>query len=253
MPVPAAARRIPGCEFLIAACACDPAAIRASLPRPLEPDGSNQVFLRFVATPESFGVARSVRAQLVVPAAFGGDRVDYVAQHEVEQDLPDLVRVRAPDPAARVLLRAQGSELAAAVAVGAQPVLAVTLQADPRIGGGLLERDTLHRYFGATQVRLKRVLDARGRCATAQLVGFDHLEPRITSLRTGAVHVQRGPHAWTPAGTFPLGQVLDGVHVVADLTPSASRVLFDYRREAAAEAARRAEHLSGLAKREYVQ
>jgi acetoacetate decarboxylase len=132
-------------------------------------------------------------------------------------------------------------------------VLAVTLQADADVGRGLLERDTLHRYLGATQVRLKRVLDARGRCATAQLVGFDHLEPRITCLRTGAVHLRRGPHAWAPAGTFPLRQVLDGVHVVADLTPSASRVLFDYRREAAAGAARRAEPFYGFAKREYVQ
>lgn len=51
----AAARRVVEREHLVVAYRSDPAAIRASLPEPLRPDGSHKLSLEFVAASDVQG------------------------------------------------------------------------------------------------------------------------------------------------------------------------------------------------------
>src|SRR5215470_7902723 len=67
-------------EYLIITYESDPVAIRAALPEPLVPDGSNTVLYEFIRMPDSAGFGDYTESGIVIPAVHGTEHVSFTAQ-----------------------------------------------------------------------------------------------------------------------------------------------------------------------------
>jgi len=75
-------------EYFIVTYESDPDAIRAALPEPLEPDGSNTVLYEFIRMPDSSGFGDYTESGIVIPAKFGDEHVNFTAQMYLDCDPP---------------------------------------------------------------------------------------------------------------------------------------------------------------------
>ena len=75
-------------EYPIVTYESDPDAIRAALPQPLEPDGSNNVLYEFIRMPDSAGFGDYTESGIVIPALFRGEHVNFTAQMYLDDEPP---------------------------------------------------------------------------------------------------------------------------------------------------------------------
>src|SRR3954466_16373568 len=75
-------------EYFIITYESDPGAIRAALPEPLEPDGSNTVLYEFIRMPDSAGFGDYTESGIVIPATFRGEPVNFTAQMYLDDEPP---------------------------------------------------------------------------------------------------------------------------------------------------------------------
>src|SRR5947209_3538983 len=75
-------------EYLIISYESDPQAIRAALPEPLEPDGSNTVLYEFIRMPDSAGFGDYTESGIVIPATLAGEPVNFTAQMYLDDEPP---------------------------------------------------------------------------------------------------------------------------------------------------------------------
>ena len=64
-------------QYMIVTYESDPEAIRAAVPEPLEPDGSNTVLYEFIRMPDSTGFGDYTETGQVIPVSFRGKRGGY--------------------------------------------------------------------------------------------------------------------------------------------------------------------------------
>lgn len=234
------AHRLADREYLVVTCESDAAAIRAALPRPLEPDGSNVVRLRFVATRAPSGAGSFLETDLVIPALFDGAAVDFTAQRHADDELPALAdranRCAWPRRPGRTRLLFTRESAAAVLEIGGRAAVLAEMGHGKH---GVLAHETIacpaaavRRLLAPTQVGLKRVCAAGGRAAIAQLVGTAVGNVRVKSAWAGPARLHRAAGAGAPIAGFPLRRVVAGCNFVADVTFGAGEVLFDYKREA---------------------
>jgi acetoacetate decarboxylase len=227
-------------EYMVVVCASDPAAIRAALPLPLEPDGSNTVRVRFIATRDPRGAGSTVETDLVIPATFGGVQVDYTAQRYLDDEIPALAAAgdlsawaRRPGRTRLLFMRATA---AAVLEIGGKAaVLAEMGHGKYGLVSGATCTGTagaVRRLLAPLQVNLKRLAAANGQAAVAQLVGSGVENLRVHAAWSGAARMHRSAACQAPIGGFPLTRVIGGFNFVADVTLARAQVLFDYKHEA---------------------
>ncbi len=227
-------------EYLVVVCESDPAAIRAALPRPLEPDGSNTVRVRFIATRDSAGRGTFVETDVVIPALFEGAQVDFTAQRYADEEIPAIAE--SGDPAAwprrpgKTRLLFMRATAAAVLEIGGHAaVLAEMGHGKYGLLGGATCTGTagaVRRLLAPVQVNLKRLPATHGRAAVAQLVGAGVENLHVHAAWSGAARMHRSPQCTAAIGAFPLSRVVGGFNFVCDVTLARSQVLFDYKREA---------------------
>lgn len=224
-------------EYMVVLCESDPAALRAALPRPLLPDGSNTVLLRFIATPVGAGAGSHVETDLVIPALLDGVAVDYTVQRYADDEVPalagDAASARRPGRTRMLFMR----ETAAAVLEIAGQAVVLAEMGHGKYGStgdatSACSERIVRRLLAGMQVNLKRVAAGTGRAAVAQLVGVGIEGVRIKSAWAGAAKMHRSGAGVALVADFPLRRVVGGFNFVADMTVTRSEVLFDYKREA---------------------
>src|SRR3954453_16264098 len=75
-------------EYFIISYESDPDAIRAALPEPLEPDGSNTVMYEFILMPDSSGFGSYSESGVVIPAKFQGEALGFTSQMYLDDEPP---------------------------------------------------------------------------------------------------------------------------------------------------------------------
>jgi acetoacetate decarboxylase len=237
---PRDSNRLADREYLVVVCAGDARAIRAALPRPLEPDGSNTVRLRFIATRAAAGAGCHLETDVVIPALFDGAAVDYTAQRYADEELPafagDVGRLAAwPRRPGRTRLLFMRETAAAVLEISGRAVVLAEMGHGKHGSLGseasACSAHAVRRLLAPTQVNLKRVPAAGGRAAVAQLVGIGIGDVRVKSAWAGAARMHRSS-GLAPITDFPLRRVVAGFNFVADVTVGSGQVLFDYKREA---------------------
>jgi acetoacetate decarboxylase len=75
-------------EYLIISYESDPDTIRAALPEPMPPDGSNTVLYEFIRMPDSAGFGDYTESGVVIPALLNGEHVNFTAQMYLDDEPP---------------------------------------------------------------------------------------------------------------------------------------------------------------------
>lgn len=224
-------------QYFIITYESDPLAIRQALPEPLEPDGSNTVLYEFIRMPDSWGFGDYTESGLVIPALFRGDPVNFTAQMYLDCE-PPITAGREiwgfPKKHAEPTLHAVHDTLTGTlqyagqlVAIGTmayKPHALLAAGPQPHVPGHGAPADKLRR----TQVNLKLIPHVDGSLAIAQLVAYNLTDITVKGAWTGPARLHLIPHANAPVADLPVRRVLQGTHILADLTLPFGRVLYDY-------------------------
>ncbi len=224
-------------EYLIITYESDPAAIRAALPEPLQPDGSNTVLYEFIRMPDSAGFGDYTESGVVIPALLHGEHVNFTAQMYLD-DEPPIAGGREiwgfpkknGNPKLAIVHDTLTGILEYAgvqVAIGTMSYKHEHLLYDVE-GRKACSSASLIAKMSKTQVNLKLIPDVDGTPAIAQLVGYNLADIQVKGGWSGSARLHLVPHINAPVADLPVRKVLGGLHFIADLTLPYGRVLHDY-------------------------
>jgi acetoacetate decarboxylase len=239
-------------EYFIITYESDPDAIRAALPEPLEPDGSNTVLYEFIRMPDSSGFGDYTESGIVIPARHRGEPVNFTAQMYLDCE-PPIAGGREiwgfPKKHAQPKLMTAHDTLTGTLDYAGQRVATGTmgykhenLVCDVH-DASMCDPSHIEHKMAKTQVNLKLIPDVDGTLAIAQLVAYRLADIRVKGAWSGPARLHLVPHVNAPVADLPVRRVLGGTHFVADLTLPYGHVLHDYL--AAARTARTVRHRAG--------
>jgi acetoacetate decarboxylase len=224
-------------EYLIITYESDPEAIRAALPEPLEPDGSNTVLYEFIRMPDSAGFGDYTESGVVIPARFGDQHVNFTAQMYLD-DEPPIAGGREiwgfpkkhGNPSLGIVHDTLTGRLEYAgvqVAIGTMGYKHQHLLYDVE-GRKACSSVSLVAKLGKTQVNLKIIPGVDGAAEIAQLVAYNLVDINVKGGWSGPARLHLVPHVNAPVADLPVRRVLGGLHFIADLTLPYGRVMHDY-------------------------
>ncbi len=215
-------------EYLLITYECDPAIIRAAVPEPLVPVGNTVVF-EFMKMPDSSGFGDYSEAGTVIPCTFNGTPCNYTVQMYLDDDAP-IAGGREiwgfPKKYAFPKLSLNGDTLTGTLHYAEQMVAMGTMAykyEDHTDDHG----ETLHKLT-TMGVNMKLIPDVDGRPKVAQLVGYTMTNVVVHGSWTGPARLHLIPHINAPVADFPVGKILGGRHILADMTLPFGHVLYDY-------------------------
>jgi acetoacetate decarboxylase len=225
-------------EYMIITYQSDPDAIRAALPEPLEPDGSDTVMYEFIKMPDSAGFGSYTESGIVIPCLFQGTPVNFTAQMYLDDEAPISGGREIwgfPKKFAFPKLEAVQDTLVGTldyggirVAIGTMTYKHQHLTFDLQTGQAT-DNPAFLKKLGKTQINLKIIPDVDGSPLIAQLVGYELQDIILKGAWQGAARLHLVPHVNAPVADLPVRQVVGGLHFVADLTLPYGRVLWDYK------------------------
>jgi acetoacetate decarboxylase len=224
-------------EYFMITYESDPEAIRAALPEPLEPDGSNNVFYEFIRMPDSTGFGDYTESGIVIPAKFGNEPVNFTAQMYLDCD-PPIAGGREiwgfPKKLASPKLSVVHDTLTGRLEYAGQPVAIATmaykhhsLRHDDHDHANC-DFHALEHKLAKTQVNLKLIPHVDGSLAIAQLVAYNLTDITLKGGWISPARLHLIPHANAPVADLPVRRIIEGKHFVADLSLPYGRVLYDY-------------------------
>jgi acetoacetate decarboxylase len=237
-------------QYMIITYESDPDAIRAAVPEPLEPDGSNSVLYEFIRMPDSTGFGDYTETGIVIPCKYQGEAVNFTAQMYLDCE-PPISGGREiwgfPKKLADVSLKVNRDTLAGRLEYAGQPVALASMaykHENVVCGNGghdhrgtMCDAEPLRRKLSRTQVNLKLIPDVDGSLAIAQLVAYQLADIHIKGGWHSPARLHLIPHVNAPVADLPVRRVIGGSHFVADLTLPYGRVLYDYLKEGACTSA----------------
>jgi acetoacetate decarboxylase len=216
-------------EYLVIAYESDPDAIRHTVPEPMEPDGSNQVFYECIAMLDASGFGSYTESGLVIPCTCNGEAVNYTAQMYLN-DEPPITAAREiwgfPKRYGHPKLEVVHDTLTGTLHYAGERVATGTMAYKHESAGGDL--DACKRMLEKTQVNLKLIPCVTGEPKIAQLVAYNLTEVCMKGFWTGPARLHLIPHVNAPVADLPVKPVRGGRHFIADLTLPYGRVLHDY-------------------------
>jgi acetoacetate decarboxylase len=224
-------------EYFIITYKSDPDAIRAALPEPLEPDGSDTVLYEFINMPDSSGFGDYTESGIVIPAKYKGEALNFTAQMYLD-DEPPIAGGREvwgfPKKHANPKLQVIHDTLTGTLEyAGVQVAVGTMGYKWENLIAGLHESvtddvDKIKKKMGKTQTNLKLIPDVTGEPAIAQIVAYNMTDINVKGAWTSPARLHLVPHVNAPVADLPVRQVLGGTHFIADLTLPYGRVLYDY-------------------------
>lgn len=224
-------------EYLTITYESDPDAIRAALPEPLMPDGSNTVLYEFIRMPDSSGFGDYTESGVVIPALFGEEHVTFTAQMYLDDEPPIAggreiwgFPKKRGNPKLQIIHDTLTGTLEYAgiqVAVGTMSYKHENLLYDLNAETPL-SPEAMIAKLKKTAVNFKLIPDIEGRPAIAQLVAYNLTDIRLKGAWSGPARLHLVPHINAPVADLPVRRVINGAHYIADLTLPYGRVLHDY-------------------------
>ncbi|MBY0355026.1 MAG: acetoacetate decarboxylase [Rickettsiales bacterium] len=223
-------------EYFIITYISDAEAIRAALPEPLEPDGSNTVLYEFIRMPDSSGFGDYTETGIVIPALYQGEHVNFTAQMYLDCE-PPISGGREvwgfPKKFANPKLQVVNDTLTGRLEYAKQPVALASMgykheNLTINAQTGLRDTQAIEHKMAKTQVNLKLIPDVDGTHAIAQLVAYNLTDIHVKGAWAGPARLHLIPHVNAPVADLPVRQVMGGTHFIADITLPYGRVLHDY-------------------------
>jgi acetoacetate decarboxylase len=216
-------------EYLNVVYESDPAAIRAMVPEPLAPDGSDTVVYEWINMPDSSGFGAYRESGIVIPCTLDGEAVNYTAMMFLNDEPPITAGreiwgfpKRWGEPSLGVVrdtLTGTLSYSGERVAMGTMVYKHDAACGDPQ--------DCAAR-LGKTTVNLKLIPCVSGGPRVAELVAFSMTEITVKGFWRGPARLHLVPHANAPVADLPVRRVVEGQHAIADMSLPYGRVVHDY-------------------------
>ncbi len=207
----------------------DPAAIRAMVPEPLMPDGSNTAIYEWINMPDSSGFGAYQESGIVIPCTLDGEPVNYTAMMFLNIEPPITAGreiwgfpKRWGEPSLRVekdTLTGTLSYAGQRVAMGTMVYKHDTACDDPAECAAKLAKTT---------VNLKLIPCVTGGPRIAELVAFKMTDITVKGFWRGRARLHLVPHVNAPVADLPVRRVVEGQHIVADLSLPYGRIAYDY-------------------------
>lgn len=223
-------------EYMIIAYESDPEAIRAAVPEPLDPDGSNTVLYEFIKMPDSSGFGDYTESGIVIPCTYKGEPVNFTAQMYLD-DEPPIAGGREiwgfPKKHANPTLKVVADTLTGKLEYAGERVALGTMgyKHEDLIGRDHHTAKILAKMT-KTQVNLKLIPHVDGTLAIAQLVAYNLIDVDVKGAWAGPARLHLIAHVNAPVADLPVRKVIGGSHFIADLTLPYGRVLYDYIEDA---------------------
>lgn len=224
-------------EYFIVNYESDPDAIRAAVPEPLAPDGSNTVLYEFIKMPDSSGFGDYQESGVVIPCIYNGEHVNFTAQMYLDCE-PPIAGGREvwgfPKKNANPKLGIIHDTLTGSLEYAGQQVAMGTMSYKHE---NLIDNDqATHKHnieemvkkLSKTQVNLKLIPHVDGSIEIAQLVAYNVTDIKIKGAWKGPARLHLIPHVNAPVADLPVKKMLGGLHLITDLTLPYGRILHDY-------------------------
>ncbi len=207
----------------------DAGAIRAMVPEPLMPDGSNTVVYEWINMPDSSGFGAYQESGIVIPCTLNGEPVNYTAMMFLNDEPPITA----------------GREIWGFPKRWGEPEMTVekdTLTGTLNYAGQRIAMGTMvykheaacdspqdcAKKLGKTAVNLKIIPCVTGKPRIAELVSFAMTDITVKGFWRGPARLHLVPHVNAPVADLPVRRVIEGQHIIADLTLPYGRVAHDY-------------------------
>jgi acetoacetate decarboxylase len=225
-------------EYMMVTYESDPDAIRAALPEPLQPDGSNTVVYEFIKMPDSSGFGDYTESGIVIPALYNDEHVSFSSQMYLDDEPPISggreiwgFPKKYGNPKLGIIHDTLTGTLHYAdtlVAVGTMTYKHDNISA---AANKACDSTSILKKMSKTQVNLKLIPDIDGSLAIAQLVAYNLTEITIKGAWAGPARLQLHAHINAPVADLPVRKVVGGLHFIADLTLPYGRVMYDYKKK----------------------
>lgn len=216
-------------EYFIVTYESDADAIRAAVPEPLAPDGTNRVFYEWINMPDSSGFGAYQESGVVIPCTYRGEPVNFTCQMYLN-DEPPITAGREiwgfPKRWGEARLQVMRDTLTGTLEYNGQRVALGTMGYKHESYAACLPDRA--KKLSATQVNLKLIPCVTGGPAIAQLVAYNLTNITLKGAWSGPARLHLVPHVNAPVADFPVVKVLHADHLIADLTLPYGRVLHDY-------------------------
>lgn len=207
----------------------DPAAIRAMVPEPLVPDGSGTVVYEWINMPDSSGFGAYQESGIVIPCTLNGEAVNYTAMMFLNDEPPITAgreiwgfpkRWGEPD------LRVEKDTLTGTLAYAGQRVAMGTMVYKHE--SACDDPADCARKLAKTAVNLKLIPCVSGAPRIAELVAFNMVDITVKGFWRGRARLHLVPHVNAPVADLPVRRVIEGQHIIADLSLPYGRIVHDY-------------------------
>ena len=216
-------------EYFIVVYETDPDLLRQSIPEPLDPDGSNQVYYEWIRMPDSSGFGDYTESGVVIPCKFKDELVNFTWQMYLDDEAPITAGREIwgfPKRYAHPKLEVATDTLTGTLVYSGQTVAMGTmgykheqLMRDP---------DQRAQSLKKTQINLKLIPHVDGKPAIAQLVAYNLTDITVKGMWKGPGRLHLVPHVNAPVADLPIRRIVGGRHFIADLTLPYGRVIHDY-------------------------
>jgi acetoacetate decarboxylase len=232
---PAGPYRFVDREYLTITYETDPAALRAQLPEPLEPNDQNIVVYEWIKMPDSSGFGDYTETGVVIPARFRGEDVNFVAQMYLDDEAPIAAGREIwgfPKKYAHPKLQLVKDTLTGTLEYGGERVALGTMGYKHVCAEGSVERTAAS--LARTQINLKVIPGIDGNAEICQLVALNITDITVKGSWSGPARLHLVPHVGAPVADLPVRRIVGATHFIADLTLPYGRVVHDYKAEAIA-------------------
>jgi acetoacetate decarboxylase len=216
-------------EYFIIQYQSDPSAIREVVPEPLKPAPENLVYYEWIAMPDASGFGSYTESGCVIPCFYKDLEVNFTVQMYLNDEPPISAGREVwgfPKKFGHPKLEVMEDTLTGTLVYAGQTVAVGTMGYKHRDLSS--EKNAVAASLGKTQANLKLIPNVDGKPAIAQLVAYNLCDIVVKGAWSGPARLHLVPHVNAPVADLPVKRVIEGRHVIADLTLPYGRVLHDY-------------------------
>lgn len=215
-------------EYLIISYKTDPDALRHVVPEPLEIDYNNPIVkYEFINMSDSSGFGSYTESGQVIPASFKGKSVGFVQSMYLDIE-PPIAGGRElwgfPKKIGTPVLRVDKDTLCGTLKYGGVRIA----QGSMGYKHKHIDQKAVAHVMAEPNVLLKSFPHVDGKPRILQLVEYNLVDVHLKGAWRGPAALELHPHALAPVADLPVREVIDGVHIIADLTLGQGRVIHDY-------------------------
>lgn len=187
--------------------------------------------------PDSFGFGDYVESGLVIPCIFEDKLVNFTSQMYLDCHSPIVAGREVwgfPKKLGYPSLKVNGDTLVGSLKYGDSEIALGTMKYKnknllcPNNNLKNCNTNAILEKLNKTQVNLKIIPCVTGGISVLQLVSYRLTDITVKGAWSGEARLDLVKHVNAPIGDLPVREVIEGLHIIADLTLPYGEILHDY-------------------------